>query len=98
MLYEVSYVTITIALLITYFVLLRKSNQPEYGSQLEPKHVEINNVRNTYNIIINSVVFEYIRFIFYNEIWYRDVYFMQLIQQNDKYRVNKKHLLILSKK
>jgi len=98
MLYEVSYVTITIALLITYFVLLRKSNQPEYGSQLEPKHVEINNVRNTSNIIINSVVFEYIRFIFYNEIWYRDVYFMQLIQQNDKYRVNKKHLLILSKK
>jgi len=32
MLYEISWVTITIALLIVYFTLLRKSSQPEDGS------------------------------------------------------------------
>ena len=29
------------------FYLTKKSNQPEDGSQLEPKHVERNDVRNT---------------------------------------------------
>jgi len=32
MLYEISWVTITIALLIVYFALLRKSNEPKDGS------------------------------------------------------------------
>ena len=41
------------------FYLTKKSNQPEDGSQLEPKHVvDRNNIRMHFNKIMNLVVFD----------------------------------------
>jgi len=40
MLFVISQATITVAVLIIYFTLLRNSDEPEDGSQLEWKHVD----------------------------------------------------------
>jgi hypothetical protein len=57
----ISWATITIALIIVYFTLIRKITQPEDGSKLEPEHVV---ARNDVRIYLNKIIVVVLYFVY----------------------------------